>query len=553
MKVVIIGGVAAGPKIASKVIRNNPDADVTVIEKGKFLSYAGCGLPYYVSGEVETQEELMATPVGTVRDSVFFQNVKNVRVLNKTEAVDVSVDTKTVKTINSDGEESIIEYDKLVFATGASPVKPPFPGLELDNIFTLSTVENAENIKQLLAQHKALDTVIIGGGLIGIEMAEALISCGCRVTIVEKLPHILPMLDEDMIVLVEKYLESKGVKVMTNTTVLGFAGEGALKQVQTDKGDLNAELAILSIGVRPTVELAKKAGVELGETGAIKVNEQMMTSNPDIYAAGDCVEVKHIVTDKPCYIPLGSTANKQGRVAANSICGIKDAFTGVAGSSVCKIFDFTTARTGLGFEQAKAAGFDPVYALAPAPDKAHFMKSARPLMLKLIADRKTRKVLGAQAIGLGTGDKRIDVVATALATGMTVDQLANVDLVYAPPYSPAVDNILTAANVLRNKLDGAMTGISSKEVKAKLDNGDDMILLDVRSPKELEAMKISEAINIPLGKLRSSLDQLDKSKEIIAFCKISLRGYEAALILKNAGFKNVKVMDGGILMWPYKK
>jgi rhodanese-related sulfurtransferase len=361
------------------------------------------------------------------------------------------------------------------------------------------------------------------------------------------------MLDKDMVVFVEKHLEAKGVKVMTDTTLLGFSGEGLLQQVETDKGIIDVDMAILSIGVRPTVNLAQKANIEIGVTGGIKVDETMKTSNDDIYAAGDCVETTNLVTGKACYIPLGSTANKQGRVAANSICGIKDSFPGVVGSSVCKVFDFTVARTGLGIEQAKSAGFDPEYALAPAPDKAHFMETAKPLMLKLIADKKTRKLLGVQAVGLGVGDKRIDVAATGISMGITVDQLANIDLVYAPPYAPAVDNILTGANVLRNKLDGTMQGISSEEVKSKLDNKEDFILLDVRSPGELEMMKIEQAINIPLGKLRGNLNKLDKSKEVIAFCKISLRGYEAALILKNAGFNNVKVMDGGILMWPYKK
>ena len=555
MKVIVIGGVAAGPKVAAKIIRNNPGAEVTIIEKGEFLSYAGCGLPYYISGEVENQKELMATPVGTVRDSVFFQNVKNIKVLNHTEATAIYPEKKTVAIRKEDGSEDTLNYDKLVLATGASPVKPPIPGIDLENIFTLHGVEDAEGIKSILSEHKALNAVIVGGGLIGVEMAEALTHCGCRVTIIEMQPHILTMLDPEMAVLVEKYFESHGVKILNQTKVMGFNGDDAVTSVETDKGTIEADLVLLAIGVRPNTELAKNAGLEIGETGALKVNPQMQTSDPDIFAGGDCVECINLITGKPCYIPLGSTANKQGRVAANNICGLKDEFPGVVGSGVCKIFDFTAARTGLSESAARDAGFDPVSCLAPAPDKAHFMDSAKPLLLKLIADRKSRRLLGVQAIGLGVADKRVDVAATAITAGMTVDQLANLDLSYAPPYAPAMDNILTAANILRNKIEGAMDGISAVEVKQKIDNGDKFILLDVRSPAELEAMKIDSAINIPLGKLRSSLDKLgdDKSVEIVAFCKISLRGYEAAIILKHAGFTNVRVMDGGILMWPYKK
>jgi rhodanese-related sulfurtransferase len=364
------------------------------------------------------------------------------------------------------------------------------------------------------------------------------------------------MLDPEMAAIVEKYLESKGVQVLTSTTVQEFKGDDTVQNVITDRKILNADLVVLAIGVKPNVKLAADAGLEIGETGAIKVDSRMCTSDPDIYASGDCCECTNIVTGRPCFVPLGSTANKQGRVAANNICGIDDTFPGVAGSSVCKIFDFSVARSGLGEKSAVENGYEPVCCYAPAPDKAHFIKSARPLFIKLIADRKSRKLLGAQAVGVGVADKRMDVIATALSAGLTVDQLANLDLCYAPPFSPAVDNILTAANILRNKLDGRMAGITADEVREKIDNNEKIILLDVRSPKELEQLPtIPGALNIPLGQLRNKLDQLgdDKNVEIIAFCKISLRGYEASIILKNAGFNNVKVMEGGMLMWPYKK
>lgn len=554
MKVIVIGGVAAGPKVAAKVVRLNPEADVTLIEKGEFLSYAGCGLPYYISGVVKEQSELMETPTGVVRDAAFFQKVKDFKVLNHTTATAVDSDSKTVTVVSKDGSESVLEYDKLVFATGATEIRPPFPGVELDNIFCLKGIEDAEAIKNKLANKNALDVVIVGGGLIGVEVAEALIEMGCRVTIVELLPQIMTIVDPEMAAMVKKYFESKGVKILTETKVESFAGDKVVEKVITDKGEIAADMVIMSIGVRPNIALAKDAGVEIGETGAIKVNQQMQTSNPDIYAAGDCAEKTNIVTGKAAYVPLGSTANKEGRVAANNICGVSDSFTGILGSAVCRIFDFSVARTGLGEKQAKDLGYDVVTCLAPAPDKPHFMPEARPLMLKLIADRKTRKLLGAQAVGMGDGDKRINVAAVALSAGMTVDQVAQLDLCYAPPFSPAVDNILTAANVMRNKIDGNMEGVNSAYVKEKIDNNADVTLLDVRGPAELEMIPpLKGAINIPLGALRNKLDALDKSKEIIAYCKISLRGYEAALILRNAGFENVKVMDGGVLMYPYPR
>ena len=553
MKVVIIGGVAAGPKVAAKIVRLMPDAEVTIIEKGEFLSYAGCGLPYYVSGVVKEQAELMSTPVGVVRDSVFFQKVKNVHVMNHTEATRIERPEKRVQVRNRDGEESWLDYDKLVLATGSVPVVPPLPNVKLDNIFTLHGVHDAEGIKTVLAQDKARDVVIVGGGLIGVEATEALVEKGCRVTIVEMLPQILGMLDWEIARLVEKHMESHGVKVLTDTRVESFEGNEKVERVVTDQGELSADMVVLAIGVRPNVKLARDAGLEIGTTGAIQVDQRMCTSDPQVYAAGDCVECVHLLTGKPCYVPLGSTANKQGRVAANNICGASDIFPGVLGSTVCKVFDHCVGRTGLSEATARVLGHEVVTALAPAPDKAHFMPAAKPLLLKLVVDKKSRRLLGAQAAGPGAGDKRIDIAAMAITAGMTVDQLANADLCYAPPYAPAMDNIITAANVARNKLDGHMVGASPMEVHRMMEEEADFVFLDVRSPAEYEQVRLPGATLIPLGALRGRLDELPKDKEIVAFCKISLRGYEAALILKAAGFEKVRVMDGGIAMWPFEK
>ena len=553
-RVVIIGGVAAGPKAASRVIRLMPDAQVTLVEKGEFLSYAGCGLPYYLSGVVKEQKELMATPVGVVRDPVFFQKVKNVRVLKRTEALTIDRPNKRVRIKDLDsGEESELEYDNLLLATGACPAVPPIPGVELENIFTLHGVTDTEGIRAALAKGGGQDVVIVGGGLIGVEVTEALTARGCRVTIVEMLPQILNMLDWEMARLVQQHMESKGVKVLTGTKVKSFQGNGKVSAVLTDGPALPAELVIMAVGVRPNVKLAQDAGLEIGPTGAIKVDDHMRTSDPDIYAAGDCVECTHMVTGQSCYVPLGSTANKQGRVAAAGICGREERFPGVLGSTVCKVFDHCVARTGLTESEARQVGYEVVTVLAPAPDRAHYMPQARPLLLKLVVDAKTRRLLGAQSAGPGAGDKRIDAAAMAITAGMTVDDIANADLAYAPPYSSAMDNLITAANIARNKLDGLMTGVTPMEVHRMLEEKKDFVFLDVRSPGEYEEVRLPNSTLIPLGALRQRLGELPQDKEIITFCKISLRGYEAALILASAGFKRVRVMDGGVVMWPYEK
>ncbi|MBN1943158.1 MAG: FAD-dependent oxidoreductase [Phycisphaerae bacterium] len=556
MRVVIVGGVAAGPKVASKIIRLCPRAEVTVVERGRILSYAGCGLPYYVSGVVKEERQLMATPVGAVRDPVFFQSVKNVSVLNQTEAVEIDRARKRLRVCSlSDGKETWLDYDKLVLATGARPIWPNIPNIDLGNIFRLHGVRDAEGIKAVLSEPHSHDVVIVGGGLIGVEATEALVHRGCRVTIVEKLPQILPMLDWEIAKLAEQHLESHGVKVLTETQAESFQanGNGKVAAVQTTHTLLPAEMVIVAVGVQPEVALAQQAGLELGQTGAIRVDDRMCTSDPDVYAAGDCVETTDMITGKATYIPLGSTANKQGRVAAVNLCGGDDRFPGVLGSTVCRVFDYCVGRTGLSESYARQLGYDVVSVLAPAPDREHFMPEAKMLFLKLVVDRKTRRLLGAQATGPGEGDKRIQIAAMAITAGMTVDQLANVDLCYAPSYSSAMDNIITAANVARNKLDGLMIGVSPVEVERMLRESQPFVFLDVRTPGEHEQLRLPGAKLIPLGSLRGRMGELPADETIVTFGELSLRGYEAALILKTAGFRDVRVMDGGTAMWPFEK
>jgi NADPH-dependent 2,4-dienoyl-CoA reductase/sulfur reductase-like enzyme/rhodanese-related sulfurtransferase len=558
LTVVIIGGVAAGPKVAAKTVRLVPDADVTIVERGKVMSYAGCGLPYYVSGAVRDERELTSSPVGIVRDSVFFRKVKNVHVRGTTEALEIDRQAKRVR-IRSEigGTESWLPYDKLVLATGASPIIPGIPGVDRPGVFTLHGMSDAEGIRASLATEKARDVVIVGGGLIGVEMTEALVRRGCRVTIVERDPRVLGILDPEIAVLVERHMEANGVRVMTDTDVLSIEQRGPAVDtgslVRTNQGELLADMVILAVGVQPNVDLARQAGLAIGpDTGAIQVDGCLCTSDPDIYAAGDCVECRDLITGEHCHVPLGSTANKQGRVAAVNLCGGDEVFPGVLGSTACKVFDYCVARTGLTERHAREKGYRAIPVLAPAPDRAHYLASAKTLMLKLVVEDGTGRLLGAQATGPGDGVKRIDVAAMAITAGMTVHDLANADLCYAPPYSSAMDNLIAAANVARNKLDGHMVGISAAEVKSRLDAEEDILLLDLRTPAEFEERRLPGAVNVPLASLRGRLSELPRDKEIVAFCEISLRGYEGSLVLRANGFTNVKVMDGGMVMWPYE-
>jgi NADPH-dependent 2,4-dienoyl-CoA reductase/sulfur reductase-like enzyme/rhodanese-related sulfurtransferase len=450
-----------------------------------------------------------------------------------------------------------LPYDKLVLATGASPVIPSIPGIRSKNIFTLHTIPDAEAIKSLLDGQPAKNAVIVGGGLIGVETAEALVALGCTVTMVEAQAQILGLLDWEIARLVQRHMESKGVVILTDTKALAFEcnpnAPDSVTQVQTDKGVLAADMVVLAIGVRPNTALAKMAGLDIGaKTGAISVDLHMQTSDPDIYAAGDCVETLNRLTGQPCFVPLGSTANKQARVAAINICGGHDSFPGIVGSAVCKVFDFCVARTGLTEREARAAGYDVLTASAPGPDKAHYMPGAKLLMLKLVADKKSGKLLGLQGVGPGEAAKRIDVAATALTAGMTIDDVANLDLSYAPPYAQAMDNLITAANVARNKRDGIMSAISAEATHQRIENGEDFILLDVRSPQEYANVRLPKSTHIPLGSLRKRANELPRDKRIVTFCAASLRGFEASLILRAAGFTRVNVLDGGVAMWPYE-
>ena len=554
--VVIIGGVAAGLKSAAKVRRGDPKAKITVIERGDLVSYGACGMPYVVSGNVDSIDHLMMTPNGSMRNPSFFKATKNLDIFTKTEALRIDRTAKTVlvKDLPS-GTESDIPYDKLVIATGSTPVRIPFPGIELGNIFPMWHPYDAQAIRDLLEGRQVKNAVIIGAGLVGIEMAEAFHRWGVHTTIVEMQDHVFPaFLDPEVALSVEKYAQGNGIDIRMQEKVQRFEGDGVVRAVVTDKGTYPADVVVLSVGVKPTVALAREAGLEIGSSGAILVNQNMLTSDPDIYAGGDCAENTHMVSGKKMFVALGSIANKHGRVIGENICGANVKFRGILGTVVVRLLELNVGKTGLTEKEAKAAGYEIVTTMTTGNDRAHYMPESKLLTIKLIADAHSRKVLGIQAFGEGDVAKRIDVVASVLTFGGTIDDLFDVDLSYAPPFNNPIDNAAVAANTLMNKISGKFKGISTIEAKEKLASPK-TVFLDVRSPEECKAVRIASCRNvtyIPLAQLRSRMAELGKEDEIVAFCKISLRGYEAECMLEGEGFKDVKVIEGGVVAWPFE-
>ncbi len=545
---VIIGGVAAGMKAAAKARRESPSLKITVITDDQFISYAGCGMPYYIGDVIKDSKKLI------LREPSYFKDMHNIDVLTRHRATAIDTRSKQVKVRELEKNRDLtFPYDKLIIATGAQPIVPPLPGVSLGNIFTLRTVKDALKIKACVDGGKVRNAVIVGGGLIGMEMVENLMLRGIRVTVVELLDQILSPLDRDMALLVQNHMVQKGVEIITSDGVKSFEGNGSgvVTTVITGKRQLQTDMVILSIGIKPNTKLAQEAGIEIGATRAIKVNERMETNIPDVYAVGDCAENIHLVTKKPAWIALGSTAAKMGRVAAVNATGGFDTFPGVVSALIVKIFELHVGKAGLSEREAVKEGFLVESTIYPAGDKAHYYPGAKEIIIKLIADRATKKLLGAEIVGEGAVDKRIDVIATALTFGATVDQVSKLDLAYAPPYAMAMDAIIVAANILGNKLSGRTVGILPYEVAERLGRGEDLVLLDVRTESEYQSGHIKGCKHIPLDKLTARIQELDRSKEIVAYCRSGLRAAQAYRILKNAGFPNIKYMDGSILAWVY--
>lgn len=557
-RIVVIGGSAAGPKAAAKARRLDQDAQITIVQREAELSMASCGYPYYVGGLFAERLQLIATPTGAPRDAAFYQNAKGITALVKTEALAIDRAAKMVRCRRLEsGEELALEYDQLILATGARAIVPPLPGADLAGVTTFTTLRDADYLRQICDAGQAKHAVIVGGGLIGMETCEALRKRGLTVTVVERLPQILTYLDPELAKLVENHARSQGAAILTNRTVEAFVGEsGKLTGVRLDGGEvLPAEVAVLAVGVRPETALAKAAGLPCGATGGVTVDQEMRTADPNIFAVGDCCEIPHLLTGQPVFAPFGDLANLEGRVAAqNAVRGGGATFPGTIQTGVCQVFAFTAGATGLSETAARKAGLTDFETVVTAmPEKPGFM-GAKPLICKMLAERSSGRLLGFQCIGPGDASKRVAVAATAIQGQLTVSDLVNLDLPYAPPYSAAIDAFITTAHVLENKLAGLMTGISAAELNRRLSAGEKPFLLDVRGPDEFAEMKLGRGeVLIPLGKLRARLNELpaDRNAEIICYCKISLRGYEAATFLSQRGYTNVKVLEGGLVAWPF--
>ena len=531
MKVVIVGGVAGGATAAARIRRLDEQAEIVVFERSAYISYANCGLPYYIGGVIEDAGELtLQTP-----ESFFTRFRVQIKVLHEVTAI--HPDRKTVSVTNlQTGERFEESYDKLLLSPGAKPTQPRFPGADSDRLFTLRTVEDTLRIRAYIDEHHPRSAVLAGGGFIGLELAENLRELGMDVTIVQKPMHLMTPFDADMAALIHGEMRRHGVKLALGHTVEGFAQrDGGMDVLLQDAAPLHADMVILAIGVTPDTALAKEAGLELGVRGSIVVNDRMETSVPDIYAVGDAVQVRHFVTGQDALIALAGPANKQGRIAADNICGGDSRYTGSQGSSVLKVFDMTAALTGLNETQAAAAGFDADSVILSPMSHAGYYPGGRVMTMKVVFEKATYRLLGAQIVGYEGVDKRIDVLATAIRAGMKATELKDLELAYAPPYSSAKDPVNMAGFMVDNIARGLLRQWHLADADSLPRDGS-VTLLDTRTPGEYSAGHIEGFINIPVDDLRERLHELDRTKPVYVISQSGLRSYIACRILAGHGF-----------------
>ncbi|MBM6898898.1 CoA-disulfide reductase [Gemmiger formicilis] len=531
MKVVIVGGVAGGATAAARLRRLDETAEIVVFERSGFVSYANCGLPYYIGGVIEDQEELtLQTP-----ESFYERFRVQMKVRHEVTAIDRSAKTVTVRNLAT-GEVFQESYDKLLLAPGARPTQPALPGVGLDRLFTLRTVEDTLRIRRFVDTQHPKSVVLAGGGFIGLELAENLRERGLDVTIVQRPKQLMTPFDADMAALIHREVRAHGVRLALGHTVEGFAeSEGGVQVLLKDEQPLQADMVILAIGVTPDSRLAAEAGLELGLKGSILVNDRMQTSDPDIYAVGDAVQVNHFVTGQPALIALAGPANKQGRIAADNITGGDSRYKGSQGSSVLKIFDLTAAATGLNEAAARRAGLDVEAVVLSPMNHAGYYPGGRVMTMKVLFERSTGKLLGAQIVGSDGVDKRIDVLATAIRAGMTAADLTELDLAYAPPYSSAKDPVNMAGYMMENLLTGKVKQFRLDELTALPRDGS-ITLLDTRTTGEYSRGHADGFINLPLDELRDRLNELDPAKPVYVMCQSGLRSYLACRILTQHGF-----------------
>lgn len=538
MKVVVVGGVAGGASAAARLRRLDESAEIIMFERGEYISFANCGLPYYIGGEITDRAALtLQTP-----QSFHSRFHVDVRINSEVTAIDPKAKQVTVR--SKDRGEYTESYDKLILSPGAASIRPPMEGADNERVFTLRNIPDTYKIRGYVEEQHPKSAVVVGGGYIGVEMAENLKNAGVDVTIVELADHVIAPLDYDMACDVHRYLKEKGVGLILQNGVQSIREEdGALRLTLSD-GEIDTDLVIMAVGVRPDTALAKEAGLELNRRGAIVVDEHMLTSDPDIYAVGDAVEVTDFVTGEKAYIPLAGPANKQGRIAADNICGIPTTYKNTQGSAVLKIFDMTVATTGVNERAAKAAGldYDKVYTFSNS--HASYYPGSTGMSIKTLYEKGTGKILGAQIVGFDGVDKRCDVLATAIRAGMTAKDLTELELCYAPPFGSAKDPVNFVGYVIENTLAGRVKNFFWDDV-AKLPRDGSVTLLDVRTDLEREnGQYIDGFIHIPVDELRERVGELDKSKPVYIHCRTGLRSYVACCMLAGLGFDCYNLSGG---------
>ncbi|AGK95656.1 FAD-dependent oxidoreductase [Clostridium pasteurianum] len=540
MKIVIIGAVAGGTSAAAKARRNDEDAEIKIYDMDYDISYSGCGLPYYIGEEIQDRDEL------TPRNAAFFKKKYNVDVFRRHEVLKINTENKVLTIKNLDTDDVFDEsYDKLVIATGAKPIVPNIEGAEKSNVFYLRNVRQADKIKEYILSHKPKSAVIVGTGFIGLEMTENLKKLGIEVTLVERLNQVTPGLDSDMAAYVEKYLKSKDINLILGDSVAALKGETLVNEVALESGKvLNTDFVIMSIGVKTNTELARNAGIDLGAKGSIRVNTKMMTNIEDIYACGDCTESFSVINKKPLYRPLGSTANKMGRIAGDQLTGGNLEFRGILGTGIFKVFDMAVAQTGLTEKEAQSEGFDTVVCHNIKPDKPAYYHG-KEMVIKAVADKNTGKLLGVQIVGYTGVDKRIDVFVTAITFGAKAEDLFHLDLAYAPPFSTTKDPVMYTGMILDNAINRGRELITPKELNGLRKAGNDVTVIDTRVSRQYEEAHVENAINIPHAQVRNKIDELDKEKVVVTYCNKGVTGNAVQNILINNGFKKVYNISGG--------
>ena len=535
MKIVILGGVAAGTKIAAKLMREDRNNEVLILNKGADISYAGCGLPYYVGHVIEEKESLI------VNTPQKYEALTGARVLTRMEAVEVDRDAKQVTAVHLDTrEKTVYSYDKLVIATGASPVHPPIEGVDLENVFFMRTPEDAIALRNLISDGGIKRAVVVGAGYIGLEIAENLAKDGVKPFVLDMAPHVLPGFDGEFATYIEGKLADAGIPVVTGVRVTGLEGEGGkVKKVLTDRKAYKADLVVLSAGIRPNTAFLDGTGLEMVK-GTLLTNEAGQTNDPDIYAAGDCAMVHSAITGKPAWSPMGSTANINGRIIAQNIMGKELRYRGSLGTAVCQLPGLNVGRTGLTEAQAKAEGFDPISVVTIVDDKAHYMPGAATFTMKLIADRSTQRLLGVQVAGPGAVDKIVDITVTAIQCGATLDQLDGADFACAPPFSTAIHPFAHTLNVLKNKLSGAFETFTPAEFAQGL--AKDYRIVDASLKPTIEG-----APYVDLTSVTGPLKDFGPEEKLLLICNKGKRAYLLQNRLKAFGYQHVKVLEGGNL------